>query len=183
VAARPVPSATGALARNVAESETEPPAAPTAAAAAEPSKPDTPLGNAIAEVGAVLAAEAAGTRPEDPARAAAARPARTPQAPSGEPSASEAAPGEPDAPVRDAAVARASAPRPPDPAIPREPVLPFTETMKPAHSVTTPGKLTALEPGGWPPAVKVPLPSAGGVGVSPIVRTSDKPDGRFQESR
>jgi hypothetical protein len=75
------------------------------------------------------------------------------------------------------------APRLPDPAIPREPVLPFTETMKPAHSVTTPGKLTALEPGGWPPTVKVPLPSAGGVGASPIVRTSDTPDGRFQESR
>ena len=55
--------------------------------------------------------------------------------------------------------------------------------MKPAQNVTSPGKLTSAEPGGWPPSVSVPLPGAGGVGVSSIVRTSQTPDGRFQQNR
>ena len=67
--------------------------------------------------------------------------------------------------------------------IPRKPVRPFTPEMKPAQNVTSPGKLTSAEPGGWPPSVSVPLPGAGGVGVSSIVRTSQTPDGRFQQER
>jgi hypothetical protein len=70
-----------------------------------------------------------------------------------------------------------------DSVVPRQPVLPLTEGLKPPRGDAAPRKLMALEPGGWPPAVSVPLPAAGGVGVSPLVRTNPTPDGRFQQER
>jgi peptidoglycan/xylan/chitin deacetylase (PgdA/CDA1 family) len=70
----------------------------------------------------------------------------------------------------------------PEPAIPREPALPYAQTLKPAQGAATPSKLAAVEPGG-PPIVIVPMPQAGGAGASPIVRTSQTPDGRFQDNR
>ena len=44
----------------------------------------------------------------------------------------------------------------------------------------TPGKFVTTEPGGWPPVTSVPLPAAGGVGVSSVPRQEQTPDGRFQ---
>ena len=70
----------------------------------------------------------------------------------------------------------------PEPAIPREPVLPYAQTLKPSQSIATPSKFAAVEPGG-PPIVIVPMPQAGGAGASPIMRTSQTPDGRFQDNR
>ena len=36
------------------------------------------------------------------------------------------------------------------------------------------------EPGGWPPVVSVPVPAAGGVGVSSMARQDQPTDGRFR---
>jgi peptidoglycan/xylan/chitin deacetylase (PgdA/CDA1 family) len=64
--------------------------------------------------------------------------------------------------------------------IPRDPVRPFTSGSKPARNMPTPGKFVTTEPGGWPPVISVPVPSAGGIGVSPIAGNNDRQDGRFQ---
>jgi hypothetical protein len=44
-----------------------------------------------------------------------------------------------------------------------------------------PGKFVTTEPGGWPPTVSVPVPAAGGIGVSSRAGTSEARDGRFQQ--
>jgi peptidoglycan/xylan/chitin deacetylase (PgdA/CDA1 family) len=67
--------------------------------------------------------------------------------------------------------------------IPRQPVRPFAAELKPPFSAVSPAKLVAIEPGGWPPAVGVPVPAAGGVGVSALPRSGPTPDGRFQPTR
>ena len=64
--------------------------------------------------------------------------------------------------------------------IPRDPVRPFTSGSKPARNMPTPGKFVTTEPGGWPPVVSVPVPRAGGVGVSSVARRNQTADGRFQ---
>jgi peptidoglycan/xylan/chitin deacetylase (PgdA/CDA1 family) len=64
--------------------------------------------------------------------------------------------------------------------IPHDPVRPFTSGSKPARNMPTPGKFITTEPGGWPPVVSVPLPAAGGFGVSPVARQDRTPEGRFQ---
>ena len=64
--------------------------------------------------------------------------------------------------------------------IPRDPVRPFTSGSKPARNMPTPGKFITTEPGGWPPVVSVPVPKAGGVGVSSVTRQNQLADGRFQ---
>jgi len=63
--------------------------------------------------------------------------------------------------------------------IPRDPVRPFTSGSKPARSIPTPGKFITTEPGGWPPVISVPVPKAGGVGVSSVTRRNQIADGRF----
>lgn len=65
-------------------------------------------------------------------------------------------------------------------AIVHDPVRPLTSGAKPARSMSTPGKFITTEPGGWPPVVGVPVPRAGGVGVSTLPRSGRTPDGRFQ---
>jgi hypothetical protein len=62
-----------------------------------------------------------------------------------------------------------------------DPVRPFTSGAKPARSMSMPGKFVTTEPGGWPPVVSVPIPHAGGVGVS-SERSGRMPalDGRFE---
>jgi hypothetical protein len=45
----------------------------------------------------------------------------------------------------------------------------------------TPDKFVTTEPGGWPPTISVPVPRAGGIGVSSRAGVSQTPDGRFQE--
>jgi peptidoglycan/xylan/chitin deacetylase (PgdA/CDA1 family) len=67
--------------------------------------------------------------------------------------------------------------------IPRQPVRPFAAELKPPFSVASPAKLVSTEPGGWPPVVSVPVPAAGGVGVSALPRSGPTPDGRFQPTR
>jgi peptidoglycan/xylan/chitin deacetylase (PgdA/CDA1 family) len=64
--------------------------------------------------------------------------------------------------------------------IPHDPVRPFTSGSKPARNMPTPGKFITTEPGGWPPVISVPLPAAGGVGVSSVTRQDQIADGRFQ---
>ena len=64
--------------------------------------------------------------------------------------------------------------------IPRDPVRPFTSGSKPARNMPTPGKFITTEPGGWPPVVSVPVPKAGGIGVSSVTRRNQIADGRFQ---
>jgi hypothetical protein len=66
------------------------------------------------------------------------------------------------------------------PIVPGDPVRPFTSDAKPARSMPTPGKFVTTEPGGWPPVTSIPVPKAGGVGVSAITRGSAGPDGRFR---
>ena len=44
----------------------------------------------------------------------------------------------------------------------------------------TPGKFVTTEPGGWPPVTSVPVPKAGGVGVTTVPRGFAGPDGRFR---
>jgi peptidoglycan/xylan/chitin deacetylase (PgdA/CDA1 family) len=64
--------------------------------------------------------------------------------------------------------------------IPRDPVRPFTSGSKPARNMPTPGKFITTEPGGWPPVVSVPVPAAGGIGVSSVTRQDQITQGRFQ---
>ena len=66
------------------------------------------------------------------------------------------------------------------PAVPQDPTRPYTSTFKPAHNISAPGKFINPDPGGWPPVVSVPVPRAGGIGVSPMAPTSEAADGRFQ---
>ncbi len=64
--------------------------------------------------------------------------------------------------------------------IPPIPARPFTSGAKPPRSMPTPGKFVTTEPGGWPPVISVPVPAAGGIGVSSVARREQTPDGRFQ---
>jgi peptidoglycan/xylan/chitin deacetylase (PgdA/CDA1 family) len=66
------------------------------------------------------------------------------------------------------------------PIVPGDPVRPFTSDAKPARNMPTPGKFVTTEPGGWPPVTSIPVPKAGGVGVSRVTRGSAGPDGRFR---
>jgi hypothetical protein len=63
---------------------------------------------------------------------------------------------------------------------PRIPARPFTSGSKPPRSMPAPGKFVTTEPGGWPPVISVPVPAAGGIGVSSVARREQTPDGRFQ---
>jgi peptidoglycan/xylan/chitin deacetylase (PgdA/CDA1 family) len=65
------------------------------------------------------------------------------------------------------------------PAVPQDPTRPYTSTFKPAHNISAPGKFINPDPGGWPPVVSVPVPRAGGIGVSPRPPASETADGRF----
>jgi peptidoglycan/xylan/chitin deacetylase (PgdA/CDA1 family) len=64
--------------------------------------------------------------------------------------------------------------------VPQDPVRPLTSGSKPARNMPTPAKFVTTEPGGWPPVVSVPVPVAGGVGVSSMTRQNQTADGRFQ---
>jgi peptidoglycan-N-acetylglucosamine deacetylase len=64
--------------------------------------------------------------------------------------------------------------------IPHDPVRPFTSGSKPPRNMPTPGKFVTTEPGGWPPVTSVPLPTAGGIGVSSVARQEQTADGRFR---
>ena len=66
------------------------------------------------------------------------------------------------------------------PIVPGNPIRPFTSDAKPARNMPTPGKFVTTEPGGWPPVTHIPVPKAGGVGVSTVTRGSAGPDGRFR---
>lgn len=66
------------------------------------------------------------------------------------------------------------------PIVPGHPIRPFTSDAKPARNMPTPGKFVTTEPGGWPPVTSVPVPKAGGVGVTAVPRGSAGPDGRFR---
>jgi peptidoglycan/xylan/chitin deacetylase (PgdA/CDA1 family) len=66
------------------------------------------------------------------------------------------------------------------PAPPAHPARPFTPGVKPPRNMTMPGKFITTEPGGWPPVVSVPVPIAGGVGVSSLPNGTQAPDGRFR---
>lgn len=65
------------------------------------------------------------------------------------------------------------------PAVPQDPTRPYTSTFKPAHNISAPGKFINSDPGGWPPVLSVPVPRAGGIGVSPRPPASETADGRF----
>jgi hypothetical protein len=154
----------------MAEKDPEPPAEPPAAVAAKPAqqpqepsaaKPqnETAASAVVPEVAeAALAAEAAKiavpAAMTKPLAAEAAKPAAAPEAAE--------------------SLARASD-LPLDP-----PARPFTSGAKPARSMSMPGKFITTEPGGWPPVVGVPVPRAGGVGVSPVAGAGQVRDGRFQ---
>jgi peptidoglycan/xylan/chitin deacetylase (PgdA/CDA1 family) len=62
-----------------------------------------------------------------------------------------------------------------------DPVRPFTSGSRPSRNMPTPDKFVTSEPGGWPPTISVPVPRAGGIGVSSRAGVSQTPDGRFQE--
>ncbi len=62
-----------------------------------------------------------------------------------------------------------------------DPVRPFTSGSRPSRNMPTPDKFVTTEPGGWPPTISVPVPRAGGIGVSSRAGVSQTPDGRFQE--
>jgi peptidoglycan/xylan/chitin deacetylase (PgdA/CDA1 family) len=64
--------------------------------------------------------------------------------------------------------------------VPQDLVRPYTSGSKPARSMPTPGKFVTTEPGGWPPVISVPVPRAGGIGVSSMARQDQVPAGRFQ---
>jgi peptidoglycan/xylan/chitin deacetylase (PgdA/CDA1 family) len=66
------------------------------------------------------------------------------------------------------------------PIVPGDPIRPFTSDAKPARNMPTPGKFVTTEPGGWPPVTSIPVPKAGGVGVTTVPRGSAGPDGRFR---
>ena len=120
--------------------------------------------------------------------------AAKPVAPAAAPAAPEApavlpAAAAPPAPRGDAAEA---SPKPKVPAaaadsmargedIPQDPARPFTSGSRPARNMPTPDKFVTTKPGGWPHTVSVPVPRAGGIGVSSSSRTSQTPDGRFQQ--
>jgi len=88
--------------------------------------------------------------------------------------APESAPAKPNLPATAAdSLARAD--------IAIDPVRPFTSGSRPWRTMPTPDKFVTTEPGGWPPIVSVPVPRAGGIGVSSRAGTSQTPDGRFQE--
>ena len=53
---------------------------------------------------------------------------------------------------------------------PGDPMRPFTSDAKPARNMSTPGKFITTEAGGWPPVTGVPVPNAGGVGVTTVPR-------------
>lgn len=57
---------------------------------------------------------------------------------------------------------------------------PFAPGLKPAQNVPTPAKVSRQRFPAPPNLVSVPVPQAGGVGVSALVRSSRTPDGRFQ---
>jgi peptidoglycan/xylan/chitin deacetylase (PgdA/CDA1 family) len=95
----------------------------------------------------------------------------------------------PTAPVERVAVTREEAPAEPaavnsnaraTPIVPGDPIRPFTSDAKPARNMPTPGKFVTTEPGGWPPVTSIPVPKAGGVGVTTVPRGSAGPDGRFR---
>jgi peptidoglycan/xylan/chitin deacetylase (PgdA/CDA1 family) len=121
----------------------------------------------------VAAAQPPAPAPEPVALAAA---PRAPVAPASEPEPPVQAAAEP-APSANESFARAE----PDVIVPGTPIRPFTSNAKPARSMPTPGKFVTTEPGGWPPVVSVPVPKAGGVGVSRVTQgASSTPDGRFR---
>jgi len=62
-----------------------------------------------------------------------------------------------------------------------DPARPFTSGSRPSRNMPTPDKFVTTEPGGWPPTISVPVPRAGGIGVSSRAGVSQTPDGRFQE--
>jgi len=62
-----------------------------------------------------------------------------------------------------------------------DPARPFTSGSRPSRNMPTPDKFITAEPGGWPPTISVPVPQAGGIGVSSRAGASQTPDGRFQE--
>jgi hypothetical protein len=62
-----------------------------------------------------------------------------------------------------------------------DPARPFTSGSRPSRNMPTPDKFVTSEPGGWPPTISVPVPRAGGIGVSSRAGVSQTPDGRFQE--
>jgi peptidoglycan/xylan/chitin deacetylase (PgdA/CDA1 family) len=66
------------------------------------------------------------------------------------------------------------------PIVPGDPIRPFTSEAKPARNMPSPGKFVTTEPGGWPPVTSVPVPKAGGVGVTTVPRGFAGPDGRFR---
>ena len=61
------------------------------------------------------------------------------------------------------------------------PARPFTSGSRPSRNMPSPDKFVTTEPGGWPPTISVPVPRAGGIGVSSRAGVSQTPDGRFQE--
>jgi len=130
------------------------------------------------EVPVAVAPQPAAPPPEPVALAAAApapaRPAPEPE-PEAQPAPSQATPE----PVISASESFARAE--PTVIVPGTPIRPFTSDAKPARSMPTPGKFVTTEPGGWPPVVSVPVPKAGGVGVSRVTQgASSTPDGRFR---
>ena len=150
VAARPAPPATEPATVQV----TAKPAQETTPRVAAPALPPVPASTAVAV-----------------ATPAAALPSLAPRA----------EPEKPDAPVQMPAMPTSAADslaRGDD--IPRDPVRPFTSGSKPARNMPTPGKFITTEPGGWPTVVSVPVPKAGGVGVSSVTRQNQLADGRFQ---
>lgn len=98
---------------------------------------------------------------------------------------------EPPAPPDVAAAAEASANAEPVPElqhrpvgrpVPRDPARPLVPALKPAQGTPSPAKVSRGPSTPWPGVVSVPVPRAGGVGVSSVVRTSHN-DGRFQPER
>jgi peptidoglycan/xylan/chitin deacetylase (PgdA/CDA1 family) len=63
--------------------------------------------------------------------------------------------------------------------VPHDPARPLTSGSRPSRTMPTPDKFVTTEPGGWPPIVSVPVPAAGGIGVSSRAGVSQSPDGRF----
>jgi peptidoglycan/xylan/chitin deacetylase (PgdA/CDA1 family) len=63
--------------------------------------------------------------------------------------------------------------------IPVDPARPLTSGARPSRTMPTPDKFVTTEPGGWPPTVSVPVPTAGGIGVSSRSGVSQTRDGRF----
>jgi len=124
------------------------------------------------------------SRRREPAQQAAE--AQAPRRPASEPAEARASaampvPSEPRSPQRTAANEAPSDLRPASRAAIERVSRPLASTMKPPRSAATPGKITVLRMEAPPNVVSVPVPGAGGVGVSALVRTSQRPDGRFQQ--